>query len=127
MLGGIEARGKDLAEAVSLFRKVITIDKQEVRAYLGLSSALIARNKSADAEKALQQAVAIDQKALNPRIALFRFYGNAKRFDRAETELKEAIEFNPQNPDLYVLLGNFYFSRQKEQAAEAACSFCREK
>ena len=61
----------------------------------------------------------IEPTAIKPRLTLVQFYLSKKEYDLAESEILSMIESNPKDMDLYTILGNFYFYRQKREKARA--------
>jgi len=113
LLAGLQAQGKSLFEAESTFRKVIEMDSQEARAYLGLGRVLAAEGKFGEVENVLMQAAALDPQVLKPRLALFSFYVTEKKLDQAEVEIKKIVADHPDNAELFTVMGNFYFRLAK--------------
>ncbi|MFC1516647.1 tetratricopeptide repeat protein, partial [Thermodesulfobacteriota bacterium] len=120
LLASILELEKNLYEAASVYEKIMELDSQQTRAYLGLARVLTRQGKLTEAEKMLKEAVDIDPKDVKLHLALFSYYINKKDYGRAEAEINETISANPENTDLYIILGNFYFSQSKNAKAEAA-------
>ena len=62
----------------------------------------------------------MDPKASQPRLELARFYSSRKEFDKAQAQIEKAIELNPDDANLYIVLGSFFLLRQQQDEAEKA-------
>ncbi|MFZ5572445.1 MAG: tetratricopeptide repeat protein, partial [Thermodesulfobacteriota bacterium] len=64
------------------------------------------------------KAVAAGDDQIKPRLMLYNFYFSKGDFEQAEQELLRAIEKNPGNSDLHIILGLFYVSRKEMDKAD---------
>ena len=70
----------------------------------------------AGAERAAEQAQALNPLALQPLLAEAALAEGAGRLDEAEARLREAVRLQPQNPETWYQLGRFRFEARNDPA-----------
>jgi TolB-like protein/tRNA A-37 threonylcarbamoyl transferase component Bud32 len=125
----LNRRRQGLEGAARSFEAAIKVDPEFGRAYAGLASTLallsyfgetplddrVARI-TANAERALT----IDSTLAEARVALGILYGAINQFDRGETELRHAIQLEPNNASAHFQLGRILIYRGRLEDATAA-------
>lgn len=71
------------------------------------------------AERNYRDAVARSAGHVDAHIALARFYNNSQKYAKAEPVLKQAAEWQPENPEVNYLLGKVYLQQAKPHEALA--------
>ena len=111
---------KKVDEAEANFKRILQIDPNQTRAYMGLSRISAAKGDVDQAEQYLLQAAEMDPKDIKPRMVLFSLYARKQEYEKAEAILEEAIAANPDNYELYINKGNYFFQRRQNEKAEKA-------
>jgi tetratricopeptide (TPR) repeat protein len=97
--GSFYASGKP-SDAVTEYKRAVDIDPASSAAHAGLGLALAAAGQSKDAMKEIDKAISLDQTSGIPHLDLGLILSESKKKkdrDRAQDELKKAIEMNPHN------------------------------
>jgi len=90
-------------------RKAVEVDPKSMRAQLTLGEFYASRNRLPEAEKQFRHAVDVDPKDPAPRTDLARLLMIEGKKDETESFLRQTKKDLSDNPQGYVMLGNFYF------------------
>lgn len=123
---------KDMSERANvLFKKGIQLDASNVLNQVGLGSICLLRSSdtiAADKFFVLAEAsFPLKQKLLTPRHALIltklgssQLLGKVNRYDKALAYLSRAKEIDPENPSIYLALGDVYIAQNDGKNALAS-------
>src|ERR1700678_1945101 len=92
------------------FKNAIRLAPQSIDAYLALGSFYMSHNRLAEAEQEFKQAIGVDAKDPNPRSDYVQLLMAEGKKAEAEDFLKQTKKAIPDNPDVYRMLGDFYFT-----------------
>ncbi|MGC1618169.1 MAG: protein kinase [Candidatus Acidiferrum sp.] len=107
------------AEAVSGFQHAISLDQENVNAYLGLGNAYDSLGRAADAEQALRHGIAISPQCWACYNQLGIFLNRHARYTEAAEAWRKITELTPDNVWGYMNVGAVYLSiGQFEKADE---------
>jgi putative PEP-CTERM system TPR-repeat lipoprotein len=116
-LGRLDLKEKKPDVARSRFEAVLAQDPKNLDAMFGMAQATADSNNERDAVGWLQRAKSARPESLLPRIQLARYYIHVMDHAKALSELNEALEVRPNDPDLLELLGDTQMAAaQREQA-----------
>jgi len=104
-----------LAKSVSLFSKAIELDPDFAWAKAGLCASntlvyALGGNFEA-ARKSCERLIGMDEQLFDVRLALGDYYLKTGKLDSADTELRAAIELNPNSADARISLAELYAER----------------
>jgi tetratricopeptide (TPR) repeat protein len=110
-----------LEESVSHLRKAIKFYEPFPQAYTLLGTAYVEQKNWAEAEKALQRATHLDNKASDAYLTLGAVFNETKKYPQAESALLRGLELKPEAPaGQYELAKTYWFlGRWKEAAPHA--------
>jgi len=123
---------KDMSEKANLlFKKGIQLDASNVLNQIGLGSVCLLRSSdtiAADKFFVLAEAsLPLKQKLLTPRHALIltklgssQLLGKVNRYDKAISYLSRAKEIDPENPSIYLAMGDVYIAQNDGKNALAS-------
>ncbi len=98
-----------LEESVSHFRKAIKFYEAFPQAYTLLGTAYLKQENWREAEKALEQAIHLDNKASDAYLALGAVLNETKEYPQAETALLRGLELMPDAPAGHYELAKTYW------------------
>lgn len=99
-LGAAYYAGMKYKEAISAYERAIELDSHSARGYAGLGLAKAAKGETSAGVKDVQKAMSLDPTSALPHLNLGIIYSLSKKdkdWKRAEEELKQAIQKNPNN------------------------------
>src|SRR5450759_3295139 len=99
---------KDLDGAIKELEQAIALDPQRSLSYTNLGAILYTKGNREQAETAFRNAVAMDAKSVNARLALANFLWATDRASDAEGLLKEALALEPNNLLAHRALATLY-------------------
>jgi tetratricopeptide (TPR) repeat protein len=105
MLGVINGKLKQFADAADYFRKAITLQPQMAMSHYGLGASLKAQNRLAEAADCFREALRIQPEMAEVRFELASVLYSLGRLDEAKDNLQQAARIKP-NPRAYHHLGN---------------------
>jgi len=110
-----------LEESVFHFRKAIKFYEAFPQAYTLLGTAYLKQENWKEAEKALQRATQLDNRASDAYLSLGSVFNETKAYHQAETVLLRGLELKPDAPaGHYELAKTYWFlGRWKEAAPHA--------
>jgi len=103
------AKQKDLDMAIEYLNKAISVDRSDPSIFMSLAEAYMAKRDAGSAMTNYEYAV---EKSTNKAEAYFKIgdvYLKAKNFELAEKYLMNARQADPNFPETYKLLGNYYY------------------
>lgn len=103
----LQRQGK-LQEAESIYRKVLTMDPQNVDALRMLATVASEMNQFADAEALLKRCIAIAPDFTRAWSELSRAQLKTEQFEQAMASAKKALSLDPQSAVAFCDLGNTY-------------------
>ncbi|HEY6328696.1 MAG TPA: tetratricopeptide repeat protein [Blastocatellia bacterium] len=99
-LGDAEFAEGKRKDAIEQYRKAIALDSANVAAHAGLGLGLAMTGQTKDGLKELDRAMSLNQNAALPHLDLGLVLADSKKKkdrERAQDEIKKAIELNPKN------------------------------
>lgn len=122
IIAGMYAQSGDTLSAIQEYKSALKADYQNAQIHLGLATTLLKDNQPAKAAEELNLAIKFDPEAVEPHalLALLYFSQNKAILANAEYEiaLKNAINIQPDNVDIYKNLGLLYLRQKKFKEAE---------
>lgn len=118
-LGNVRWADGDISEAIECYQKAIQMEPDYALAHSRLGQANLALGRLTLAGKNFERAVELDRnpQTLNDRGA---YYLETGQIEKARTDLEEAVDSNPNMPEVYVNLGRIYeMDGDIEQAIES--------
>lgn len=115
--GMAELQVGDLLKAEQLFQKLLAIEEQNVKGYVGLGIAYMKQEKPFLAVRAFEKGIAIDSKyipAYHSIAALYIKYGKPQEAVKA---YNQAIGLVPDDLETYIALGNLYMDMSNADLA----------
>ena len=112
------AKNKDLDAAIEYMNKSLSVDRSDPAVFMSLADAYMQKRDAGSAMTNYEYAV---EKSANKAMALFNIgdvYMKARNPDLAAQYLAKAKEADPNFPETYRLLGDYYYW-QKPDAAKA--------
>ena len=95
--------------------------------YISLANAFLLKNDGGSAMTALENALNIGQKTAKIRTAMGRVWYQGKNYQKAQTELNEAIKADPEHAPAYHLLSNLFVTFGKYDLAAKNAKLYLEK
>src|SRR5262249_39075499 len=90
-LGAIHYEQKQWDRAIDAFRRVLTLEPNNMRARYFLATTYMDSGKDADARAELERILRVDPRSIDARVQLGFLHGRAKRYDDAIAVLREPI------------------------------------
>jgi tetratricopeptide (TPR) repeat protein len=107
----------DFKDAVEAFKKAVNEDSKDYKSYYALGQSYEKLNKGQEAAGAYEEALKINPAYLPAREAAGLLYFQQKKFQEAETHLKEARTLKSEVAEVYYCLGEI---EQREKACKTA-------
>ena len=107
----------DFKDAVEAFKKAVDEDRQDYKSYYALGQSYEKLNKAKEAAEAYEETLRIKSDYLPAREAAGLLYFKQKKFQLAETHLKEARTLKSEVAEVYYCLGEI---EQREKACKTA-------
>lgn len=115
-------------KAESALRQAIAIDAKAANAYMALGELYLQQKKNAEAEKALLDGLAIEDRSWLGHFTLAKVYWEMSlkekdqalalpTMEKSYTQVKRALELNPQHAGAHLLKGNLLFKGRRAQDA----------
>ena len=120
-LGLVSYYNKQYSEATEQWENAVSLDKNNLKAYLCLGLAYQEQNMSDNAIKVLKRANEINPRYATIHLALARIYEQKNSIDDAILEYSKVIDIAPQTIDVHNALGALY--EKKGLRDEARNSF----
>ncbi len=120
-LGLVSYYNKQYSEATEQWENAVSLDKNNLKAYLCLGIAYQEQNMSDNAIKVLKRAIEINPRYATIHLALARIYEQKNCIDEAIHEYTKVIDIAPQTIDVHNILGALY--EKKGLRDEARNSF----
>ncbi len=120
-IGLISYYNKQYSEATEQWENAVSLDKNNLKAYLCLGIAYHEQDMSDNAIKVLKRAIEINPKYATIHLALARIYEQKNSIDEAIHEYTKVIDIAPQTIDVHNILGALY--EKKGLRDEARNSF----
>ncbi len=125
------ARG-DSGKALEELNTAIRIDPKRVESHLALGKYYAKVGDAGKAEETLRYAISINDRMALPHTEYGVFLVQQNRLDAAEAEFKKAVEVEPSNREMRLLLASFYLATAKqldkaEEAYKALAELDRDK
>lgn len=106
-------------QALAAFSKTTELLPNSPSAYVNMALVEISMHRSADAERDLKKAVAVDSKAIQAYIDLANFYELENRREDAQQTLQAAIDKNPEAISPYVGMASIALAQGQQDEADA--------
>ncbi len=120
-IGLVSYYNKQYSEATEQWENAVSLDKNNLKAYLCLGIAYQEQNMSDNAIKVLKRAIEINPKYATIHLALARVYEQKNSIDEAIHEYSKVIDIAPETIDVHNVLGALY--EKKGLRDEARNSF----
>lgn len=114
------AQGKPDAEVVAKVNDAIALDPQRMESYISLERLFTTREKTAEAEAALQRGLDANPTSILGRTEYGRFLTYANRDNEAEVQFKIAVEIDASSIEAQEAIAEFYVTSKQYEKAEAA-------
>ncbi len=105
-------------QAEQLYKKALSLNSLNGKAYMGLAGLLLKQDKSDLAEGFIRKAIEADADDPDARVELARILAKRKELKQAEDEIRKAISVAPNNPVLHAELATI-LSKNKDRASDA--------
>lgn len=122
-MGIISYYNKQYEEAIEQWEHAVSLNKNNLKAYICLGFVYNEENMSDNAIKILKRAVEIDPKHATIHLVLARVYDQKGALDDAIYEYSKALEINQEMIDIHNVLGTLY--EKKGLKEEARKSFAQ--
>ncbi|MDN3515566.1 MAG: tetratricopeptide repeat protein [Candidatus Brocadia sp.] len=122
-MGLISYYDKQHDEAIEQWESAVSLNKNNLKAYICLGVVYSEENMPDNAVKILKRAVEINPKYATPHLVLARIYEQKGALDDAIYEYATVLEINPETIDIYNTLGTLY--EKKGLKEEAKKSFAQ--
>lgn len=119
--GYMALNGKDLDAAQKAFVQASKLDPKSAAPLLGLAEVARLRNKPADVEKWLKQALAVAPQSADAQRGWGRYQFAVGNLPNAETALRKAVDLDPRAAISHLDLGDLYMGglKRPKEAAES--------
>ena len=107
----------DFQDAVEAFQKAVGENRKDYKSYYALGQSYEKLNKAKEAAEAYEEVIKIKSDYLPAREVLALLYFHQKKFQEAETHLKEARTLKSEVAEVYYCLGEI---EQRENACRTA-------
>ena len=115
--GMAELQFGDALKAEQLFQKLLAIEEQNVKGYVGLGIAYMKQETPFLAVRAFEKAISLDLKYLPAYHSISALYIKYGKYEEAEKAYKQAIKMVPGDLETYIALGNLYMDLSKADSA----------
>ena len=105
-------------EALEAFKTAIKLDKEFLKAYVGMARVLIKNNKLKEAEEVLKETIKINSNYIEANQLLGEIYLMLNKDDDALFFLKQAYNLNPKNIDRNIKIGDVHLKRDEIEEAD---------
>jgi len=122
-MGLVSYYNKQLDEAIEQWENAVSLNKNNLKAYICLGIVYNEENMSDNAMKILKHAIEINPKYATIHLTLARIYEQKGVLDDAIYEYLKALEINPETVDIHNKLGILY--EKKGLKEEAKKSFAQ--
>ena len=122
-MGLVSYYNKQLDEAIEQWENAVSLNKNNLKAYICLGIVYNEENMSDNAIKILKRALEINPKYATIHLTLARIYEQKGVLDDAIYEYSKALEINPETVDIHNKLGILY--EKKGLKEEAKKSFAQ--
>ncbi len=122
-MGIISYYNKQHEEAIEQWEHAVSLNKNNLKAYICLGFVYSEENMSDNAIKILKRALEIDPKHATIHLVLARIYDQKGALDDAIYEYSKALEINPETIEIHNTLGTLY--EKKGLKEEARKSFAQ--
>ena len=122
-MGLVSYYNKQLDEAIEQWENAVSLNKNNLKAYICLGIVYNEENMSDNAMKILKHAIEINPKYATIHLTLARIYEQKGVLDDAIYEYSKALEINPETVDIHNKLGILY--EKKGLKEEAKKSFAQ--
>ncbi|MBM4064434.1 MAG: tetratricopeptide repeat protein [Planctomycetes bacterium] len=122
-MGLVSYYNKQLDEAIEQWENAVSLNKNNLKAYICLGIVYNEENMSDNAMKILKRALDINPKYATIHLTLARIYEQKGVLDDAIYEYSKALEINPETVDIHNKLGILY--EKKGLKEEAKKSFAQ--
>ena len=102
----LSKRIEDAREKVDL---VLSLEPENIEALLMLGGLYGAENNISEAESTFKKVLEIDSRQTRAYYGLSRIFAVQGKLDEAERALQQAVDINPTNLNVRLVLFNFYF------------------
>jgi tetratricopeptide (TPR) repeat protein len=116
----LAAQGKPDTVVIEDINKAIALDPKRVESYISLERLYTTREKTGDAEAAIQRGIAANPNSTLGYIEYGRFLTYADRDAEAETQFHNAINIDSASIDAREAIAEFYVTSHQLQKAEDA-------
>lgn len=113
-------REGNITRGIDDLKKVIELDKTNVRAFIDLARVYVQTKLLVEAERTLEQARKIAPNSLDVLLSSADYFFLAGQMTAAEENYKQAVAQLPTDATLYAKLAEFYQATRQWSAAEAA-------
>jgi tetratricopeptide (TPR) repeat protein len=126
-LGAEAAKAGKHAIAIKYFQNALAVDPQLVKGYAGLARSYAATGQDEAAAEAVKKALRLDERDIESRVlaselaetylASGRQKAQAKRWQEASIQFRQAVELRPEKAEAWIELGNSLAALGLTQAA----------
>lgn len=122
-MGIVSYYNKQHEEAIEQWENAVSLNKNNLKAYICLGIVYSEENMPDNAVKVLKRAVEINPKYSTPHLVLARIYEQKGALDDAIYEYSKVLEITPETIEIYSTLGTLY--EKKGLKEEARKSFAQ--
>lgn len=123
-MGLVSYYNKQLDEAIEQWENAVSLNKNNLKAYICLGIVYNEENMSENAIKVLKHALEINPKYATIHLTLARIYEQKGVLDDAIYEYSKVLEISPETVDIYNKLGILYEKRGlKEEAKKSFAQY----
>ena len=126
LLGELYLYKSRVPEAITEFKKELTINPANAATYYKLADAYSRVQRFEDAERVLQRSIWLDATSTGPYILMGKVLEKKGEFDLAVRALQRAATMDPNNPTTHHLLGQAYRDMGKKEEAESELKLAEE-
>ena len=126
LLGELYLYKSRVPEAITEFKKELTINPANAATYYKLADAYSRVQRFEDAERVLQRSIWLDATSTGPYILMGKVLEKKGEFDLAVRALQRAATMDPNNPTTHHLLGQAYRDIGKKEEAESELKLAEE-
>jgi tetratricopeptide (TPR) repeat protein len=120
-IADINRRRNQLADAIEIYKKIISRNKYFLEAYLELADTLLQENRLNEAAEMLLKAERLKINEPRLRLTQARLYFLKRDYAQSKNYIKELLRINPANADAYALLAEI--SVQEGKIKEAIINY----
>lgn len=115
--GMAELQVGDALKAEQLFQKLLAIEEQNIKGYVGLGIAYMKQETPFLAVRSFEKAISLDSKYLPAYHGISALYIKYGKYEEAVKAYNQAIEMVPGDLETYIALGNLYMDLSKADLA----------